>query len=68
VIAIVYPLYQFLISRKNHRKKKLEKNRLKGDFKKIKYVERLKTYFKIQSIAFIAYALLEGITVLPRSF
>ena len=36
--------------------------------KKIEYVERLKLYFKIPGIAFIAYALLAGIAVSPTHY
>ena len=36
--------------------------------KKIEYVERLKIYFKIPGIAFIAYALLAGIAVSPTHY
>lgn len=36
--------------------------------KKIEYVERLKIYFKIPGVAFIAYALLAGIAVSPTHY
>lgn len=40
-----------------------------GDsLKKLEYVERLKIYFKIPGLAFIAYALLAGIAVSPTQY
>lgn len=36
--------------------------------KKVEYIDRLKIYFKIPGIAFIAYALLAGIAVAPTDY
>ncbi|MBE0491771.1 MAG: HAMP domain-containing histidine kinase [Sulfurospirillum sp.] len=36
--------------------------------KKVEYIDRLKIYFKIPGIAFIAYALLAGIAVAPTQY